>query len=300
MTRPDPDLSPDQSPVRLNSAASVRAFVAGVRAHGGRVALVPTMGALHDGHLSLITRAQDVADVVIASVFVNPTQFAPGEDFDAYPRTLDRDCALLAQTGCAAVFAPPASVIYPGGHATQVRVAGPAEGLEAAARPHFFHGVATVVTVLFNLVRPDVAVFGEKDYQQLLVIRRLTADLALDIDIVGAPTVRDRDGLAQSSRNAYLTPDARRIAPALHDALLASARRIGAGDDAEAACQAAQEAVLAAGFDAVDYVAARNAETLAPLSPGDGSVRILGAARLAGVRLIDNVAAQTAPSSTGA
>jgi len=275
------------------------AALAPARADGLTVGLVPTMGALHDGHLSLVTRAKARTDVVVASVFVNPAQFAPGEDFDAYPRHEAHDAGLLADTGCDLLYAPDRAAMYPDGFATTVTMAGPAEGLEAAVRPHFFHGVATVVAKLFNQVRPDVAVFGEKDYQQLLVIRRLVADLDLSVEVIGAPTTREADGLAMSSRNAYLDAAARITAGKLNGVLLAAAARLAAGSDWRDEEASGAAALLEAGFDAVDYVAVRDANTLASFDdprverPG----RVLAAARLGDVRLIDNVAVSAVLSS---
>lgn len=271
---------------------ALRDALASARADGLTVGFVPTMGALHEGHLSLVRAAKAEADVVVASVFVNPTQFAPGEDFEAYPRDEARDAALLAETGCDLLYAPNRAAMYPDGFATTIVMAGPAEDLEAAARPHFFHGVATVVAKLLNQVRPDVAVFGEKDYQQLLVIKRLVADLDLGATIRGAPTLREPDGLAMSSRNAYLDADARAVAGRLNGVLFAAAGRLAHGEPWEGEQEACAAALLEAGFDAVDYVAARDAETLGVFE-GESVARegrLLAAVRLGPVRLIDNVA----------
>ncbi|WBQ11722.1 pantoate--beta-alanine ligase [Hyphomonadaceae bacterium BL14] len=280
-------------PLPLVSAVSdLRAVLAGWRAAGLTIGFVPTMGALHAGHIALVTQALSRCDRVVASIFVNPAQFAPGEDFDAYPRTMDADAAKLAQAGCHLLFAPRARDMYPDGFATTVTLTGPAEGLESAARPHFFSGVATVVTKLLNQVRPDVAVFGEKDYQQLLVIRRLAADLDLETRIEAGDTVREADGLALSSRNAYLSPADRQRAGRLNVILAGFAAQLEAGGDiaqAEAtALNAAREA-----FDNVDYVTARCAQSLAALGPGrlDRPARVLAAVRVGTTRLIDNRAA---------
>jgi pantoate--beta-alanine ligase len=248
------------------------------------------MGALHAGHIALVRQALARCDRVLASVFVNPAQFAPGEDFDAYPRTLEADAEKLAAAGCHLVYAPNAAVMYPGGFATTVSLAGPAQGLESAARPHFFAGVATVVTKLLNQVRPDAAVFGEKDYQQLLVIRRLAADLDLGVEIVAGETVREADGLALSSRNAYLSPDERARAGRLNGILndFAGALRGGAAPQtAQAEALAAAQAV----FDSVDYVEARCAQTLEalPAGPLARPARVLAAVRVGKTRLIDNM-----------
>ncbi len=282
---------PDALPI-VRTRAELRAALDRWRADGARIGFVPTMGALHEGHLSLVRQAGAAADEVVASVFVNPTQFAPGEDFDAYPRQEARDAELLAGAGCRLLFAPTRAHMYPDGHATGVTVAGPAGGLESAVRPHFFNGVATVVAKLLNLVRPDVAVFGEKDFQQLLVIRRLAADLELDVEILGGPTVRETDGLAMSSRNAYLTPEQRRAAAHLNAVLRRAAERLAAGASAAAEENDARGALLAAGFEAVDYVAVRDADDLSEFEDDRVTrpARVLAAARLGDVRLIDNIA----------
>jgi len=257
-----------------------------------KVALVPTMGALHAGHLSLVRLAARRADRVVVSVFVNPTQFAPHEDFNTYPRAFANDLAALAREGVDLVWAPPVTAMYPHGFATRVVPEGPAvAGLEDAFRPHFFGGVATVVTKLFVQCRPDIAVFGEKDYQQLKVVTRLAKDLDLRVRIVAAPTVREKDGLAMSSRNAYLSPQERAIAPVLHRTLNDCARRIAAGAAIGEALADGRRAINAAGF-VLDYLEARHAETLAPVDRGAGEpLRLLVAARLGNTRLIDNVKA---------
>lgn len=280
-------------PLPLVSAVSdLRAVLARWRADGLSIGFVPTMGALHAGHIALVTQALSRCDRVVASIFVNPAQFAPGEDFDAYPRTLEADAAKLAAAGCHLLFAPRARDMYPDGFATTVALTGPAEGLESAARPHFFSGVATVVTKLLNQVRPDVAVFGEKDYQQLLVIRRLAADLDMETLIEAGETVREADGLALSSRNAYLSPADRQRAGRLNVILADFAAQLEAGGDIAQAEAAALEAARAA-FDSVDYVTARCALTLAPLDPGrlGRPARVLAAVRVGSTRLIDNRAA---------
>jgi pantoate--beta-alanine ligase len=250
------------------------------------------MGALHDGHLSLIHLARGRADKVIASLFVNPAQFGPGEDFTSYPRDEARDTALLAEAGCDLLYAPAPEEIYPPGFATSVTVSGVTADMEGAVRPGHFAGVATVVAKLLIQATPDIAVFGEKDYQQLQTIRRLTLDLDLPVEIVAAPIVRDTDGLALSSRNAYLTPPQRAAAPMLHHALRKAKAAIEAGGRADEAEGAGCAALLAAGFDAVDYFELRGVEDLARLAPGptDGPARLLAAARLGRTRLLDNVA----------
>jgi pantoate--beta-alanine ligase len=270
--------------------AALRGHVAIWRAAGARIALVPTMGALHDGHLSLVAAAKARADRIIMSIFVNPTQFAPSEDFGAYPRTFVQDVAAFAAAGGDLVFAPEMADVYPPGFATRVSLEGPATaGLEDKFRPDHFAGVATVVAKLLIMAKPDVAIFGEKDYQQLAVIRQMARDLNLEPEIVGAPTVRAKDGLALSSRNVYLTPDERAKAPLLHAALERCRMAISSGVAIDAAIAKAEATLAAAGF-AVDYVAARHAETLAPIaSAAEGPIRLLAAARLGTTRLIDNI-----------
>jgi pantoate--beta-alanine ligase len=250
------------------------------------------MGALHDGHLSLVKLARARADRVVVSVFVNPTQFGPNEDFDAYPRSEANDAELLASAGCDLLFAPTVGEMYPPGFSTTVTVTGVTEPLDGQARPGHFAGVATVVTKLLNQCGPDVAVFGEKDYQQLQVIRRLVRDLDLPVEIVGAPTARADDDLALSSRNAYLSPAERETAPALARALKAAAERLRAGDPVSEVEAEAVAAITAAGFRKVDYVEVRAAEDLSRLGPGpiDAPARILAAAFHGKTRLIDNMA----------
>jgi pantoate--beta-alanine ligase len=254
------------------------------------IALVPTMGALHDGHVSLVRLAKKRAKHVVVSVFVNPAQFTPHEDFASYPRTWNTDLAKLRDEGVDLVWNPNVAAMYPEGFATRIVPEGPATaGLEDRFRPHFFGGVATVVAKLFTQVRPDCAVFGEKDYQQLKVVTQMARDLDLNVKIVGAPIVRERDGLAMSSRNVYLSPDERRAAPALLRAIKDAARRIRDGETFEAALAAGANDIRLAGFD-LDYLEARHAETLAPIaSLNDGPARMLVAARIGKTRLIDNI-----------
>ena len=270
---------------------ALRGRVAAWRAAGARVALVPTMGALHEGHLSLVAMAKMRADRVVMSIFVNPTQFAPSEDFAAYPRTFARDVEAFAAAGGDLVFAPENAEVYPPGFVTTVSLEGPATaGLEDKFRPHHFAGVATVVAKLLIMAKADVAIFGEKDYQQLSVIKQMARDLNLESEIIGAPTMRAKDGLALSSRNVYLTPEERAKAPLIHEALERCRAAILSESAIDAAVAGAMAALGAAGFS-VDYVAARNAETLAPVNAlADGPIRLLAAARLGRTRLIDNIA----------
>jgi len=273
----------------VRSVAALRVQVAQWRKAGHRVAFVPTMGALHDGHLSLVTAGLAEADRVIVSIFVNPTQFGPNEDFAAYPRTEEADVAKLAGAGAHAVYAPSVEEMYPAGAATTVHVAGVSEGLCGTFRPGHFDGVATVVAKLLNQVQPDVALFGEKDFQQLQVIRRMAKDLDLPVAIRGVATLRDTDGLAMSSRNAYLSPEERAIAPVLHRVLSDAAARLQEGMEAASVLEGGIEAVIKAGFGSVDYLELRSAEDLTPLVRLDRPARLIVAARLGRARLIDNI-----------
>ena len=307
----------------VRSIAELRGVVAQWRNNGHRIGLVPTMGALHSGHLGLVRRAAQLADRTLVSIFVNPSQFAPHEDLARYPRDEAGDLAKLATEECHLVWAPTAVEMYPEGFATRIAPAGAAQGLESDFRPHFFGGVATVCAKLFGATTPDVAVFGEKDYQQLCVVRQMVRDLNMPIDIVGVETTREADGLALSSRNAYLTIEERRVAPALNRVLRDVAGKAqaavqglsGAGrskaprpaplvrdptlppqahqfPDLDVICAAAAAELLASGFAKVDYVAVRHADTLKVVTEtGDAPLRVLTAAWLGGTRLIDNVAA---------
>lgn len=281
----------------VRRVADLRARVGAWRAAGETVALAPTMGALHDGHLSLVAVGRGAADRTVATIFVNPTQFGPTEDLAAYPRDEARDAALLEEAGCDLLFAPPVGEMYPPGFATEVRVRGLTDVLCGAARPGHFDGVAQVVTKLLNQADADIAVFGEKDWQQLAVIRRLAADLDIPIRILGAPILREADGLAMSSRNRYLTAEERAIAPALNRRLTALSRDIAGGALPAEACAGTAAALVADGFAAVDYVECRAAETLAPVARFDPAepARVFAAARLGRARLIDNRPVEPAP-----
>lgn len=289
-----PSSEPVNAPV-IEGPADLRARVRAWRAAGESVALVPTMGDLHAGHLTLVDAARERADRVVASVFVNPLQFGPGEDYQDYPRRLEDDAACLGEHGAGVVFAPTVETLYPHGTEAAVRIHVPAfeDILCGADRPGHFTGVATVVAKLFNIAEPDIAVFGQKDYQQLLLIRRMVADLDFPIDVVGMPTVREADGVAMSSRNGYLDADQRRAAPALYAALRATAARLARGERDYAGLERDACAELEGAGLRPDYVAIRMAEDLASPPPDAAldDLRILAAARLGRARLIDNIAA---------
>ncbi|KPF95648.1 pantoate--beta-alanine ligase [Rhodopseudomonas sp. AAP120] len=278
-------------PVVARTLPALRRAIGELRRRNATVALVPTMGALHDGHISLVRLAKRRADKVVVSVFVNPTQFAPNEDFGSYPRTWKADAAKLAAENVDLIWNPDVKAMYPDGFASHIGVDGPAvAGLEDRFRPHFFGGVATVVGKLFIQVRPDVAIFGSKDYQQLRVVTRMAADLDTGVKVIGAPTVRERDGLAMSSRNVYLSPEQREVAPTLYRAMKQVAKLLKAGKTVDASLKVGTEMITSAGF-ALDYLEARHAETLAPVrSRKDGPIRLLVAAKIGTTRLIDNIA----------
>jgi pantoate--beta-alanine ligase len=283
----DPARTPLMETVR--TVACLRARVRDWRATGQTVGLVPTMGALHDGHLALVRAAQARCDRVIATIFVNPAQFGPTEDFDAYPRTEEADAAKLRSRRTDLLFAPGVGEIYPAGFATTVHVAGVSEGLCGGHRPGHFDGVATVVSKLLLQALPDIAFFGEKDYQQLQVIKRVAADLDIPVEIVGVPTVREADGLALSSRNVYLDARQRRIAPALYREMVVLGAAIARGESAATAIAGARRRLVDAGFDRVEYLELRDAASLAPVADARGSARMLAAAWLGRTRLIDNI-----------
>jgi pantoate--beta-alanine ligase len=280
-----------RSPIVARTIPALHRALDRLRLRKATVALVPTMGALHDGHVSLVRLAKRRAARVAVSIFVNPAQFAPTEDFGSYPRTWKSDVAKLAAEDVDLIWNPDVKTMYPDGFATRIVPEGPAvAGLEDRFRPHFFGGVATVVGKLFTQVRPNFAMFGEKDFQQLRVVARMAGDLDLGVKVVGARTVRERDGLAMSSRNVYLSPQERLVAPVLYRAMKESVRRLRAGDDVEASMADGAEMITEAGFT-LDYFEVRHAETLAPIgSVQDGPMRILVAAKLGKTRLIDNIA----------
>ena len=275
--------------VIVRDVPALRRQVLSWRAELKTIALVPTMGALHLGHMALFKRAQALADVVAVSIFVNPTQFGPNDDFDIYPREPEADYALLRDAGVDLLFMPDMSVMYPNGFLTEVSVPGVGEGLCGDHRPGHFSGVATVVSKLLLQCLPDIAFFGEKDFQQLILIKRLVADLDIPVEVQGVPTVREDDGLALSSRNAYLSESERAIAPLLNRELMSAAEDIAAGADLVARCDQVKSVLLEAGFAGVDYVEAREAATLEPLQSPRVEGRLLVAATLGKTRLIDNV-----------
>lgn len=274
----------------VRTVKALRARIDAWRSAGLSVGLVPTMGALHEGHLSLVRRSNSLAERTVASIFVNPAQFAPHEDFNSYPRQEADDLALLQQAGCRLAFIPTRDEMYPEGFQTAISVSSLAQGLCGASRPQFFGGVATVVCKLLNQARPDIAVFGEKDYQQLLVIRRMVRDLNMSVEIIGAPIIREADGLAMSSRNAYLTADERKVAGSLNKIIAEIAARLERGEDVDAALQFGRAQITESGFDRIDYLEVRSADMLEPQGPGpiDRASRVFVAAILGRTRLIDN------------
>lgn len=280
-----------RNPMVVRTVPALRRALDGLRARKATVALVPTMGALHDGHVSLVRLARRRAARVVVSIFVNPTQFAPTEDFGSYPRTWKSDVARLAAENVELIWHPDVRNMYPEGFSTRIVPEGPATaGLEDRFRPHFFGGVATVVGKLFTQVRPDVAIFGEKDFQQLRVVTQMARDLDLGVKVIGSRTVRERDGLAMSSRNVYLSPEERQVATTLYKTMKDAAARIKAGGDIEAAMTAGRTMIENAGFK-LDYLEVRHAETLEPIaSAKEGPMRMLVAAKLGKTRLIDNIA----------
>lgn len=275
----------------VHTLKDLRATLAGYRSQGKRIGLVPTMGNLHEGHLDLVRKAREAADVVVTSIFVNPMQFGANEDLSTYPRTLAEDQKKLEEAGNQLLFAPAAEEIYPEGLALQTQVVVPdvSEGHCGASRPGHFEGVATVVTMLFNMVQPDVAVFGEKDYQQLAVIRKMTRDLFMPIEIIGLPTVREADGLAKSSRNGYLSPDQRSLAPAVYQILRRLEAELAGGSTDFAGLEASARQELSTRGFRPDYINIVNSRTLKPAQAEDSQLTILVAAFLGTTRLIDNL-----------
>jgi pantoate--beta-alanine ligase len=273
----------------ISSPAAMSAWSDAVRARGQRIAFVPTMGALHAGHVSLLAAARAHGDVVALSIFVNPTQFGPKEDLARYPRDLEGDLAKAGSVDTAVAFVPAAKDMYPDGFQTYVDVREVSQGLCGASRPNHFTGVATVVCKLFGIVRPHVALFGEKDFQQLAVIRRMVADLNLPVAIVGEPTVREPDGLAMSSRNAYLSASDRARATAIHKGLTAARDRLANGERDASVLLGQARAVVEKGVDRIDYLEIRDADSLRPIDRIDGPAVILAAAYLGTTRLIDNL-----------
>lgn len=271
---------------------TLRQAVAALRSEGGTIAFVPTMGALHAGHMALVAEGRRRASHVVASIFVNPTQFAADEDLSTYPRREATDAKMLEDEGCSILWSPDVATMYPNGAEADVRAGSRSEGLDGAARPGHFDGVATVVSRLFEQVRPDIALFGEKDYQQLAVIRQMVLERGLPVEIVGVPTQRDADGLALSSRNAYLTDEERQSARALPRSLGEAAAAIQRGGDVAQALATAKERLTRAGFDLIDYVELCDSETLAPVTSLERPARLLVAARLGRTRLIDNLAVE--------
>ncbi|MBL1272368.1 MAG: pantoate--beta-alanine ligase [Oceanospirillales bacterium] len=275
----------------VHSLKELRAILRGYRQQEKTIGLVPTMGNLHEGHISLVRKAAEAADIVVTSIFVNPMQFGANEDLDTYPRTLIDDQEKLGAAGNTLVFAPSAEEVYPNGLARHTRIVVPevSDGHCGASRPGHFEGVATVVSVLFNMIQPDFAVFGEKDFQQLAVIRKMTLDLMMPVEVIGAPTVREDDGLAKSSRNGYLSEAERKIAPAIYQILEAAAAKIADGrNDFQMLAQEAGDSLRMAGLH-LDYFNIANSQTLKPATPEDRDITLLAAAYLGTTRLIDNI-----------
>jgi pantoate--beta-alanine ligase len=285
------DPTQEQGLAVVRTVADLRRTVAAFRKAGRTIGLVPTMGALHEGHISLVKGALERGDIPATSIFVNPTQFGPNEDFAAYPRDEQGDFDKLRDAGCRIVFAPSKDEMYPGQQLTTVTVTGITDGLCGPLRPGHFEGVATVVSKLLLMAMPDRAFFGEKDYQQLQVIKRMVRDLSMPFEIVGMPTVREADGLAMSSRNRYMNPTERAIAAGLYRELNAVAKAARGGASCTAAAAEASKALLAGGFDKIEYLTVVDAESLAPLEKVSGPARVIAAVRLGRTRLIDNIAA---------
>lgn len=275
----------------INRLDLLKSELESVRDSGASLGLVPTMGALHAGHMALVTAAKARSDKVALSIFVNPKQFGENEDLDAYPRQLQADADLCRDAGVDLIWAPTPTEMYPAGFSTSISVSGVSEGLCGGNRPGHFDGVALVVAKLFNQVQPSHAFFGEKDYQQLAVIRRMAIDLDFPLEVVGVPTVRDEDGLALSSRNAYLSPEERAKAVALPDNMKLAIKKMQAGENIALVLKEASDAIVKAGFKSVDYIELRNAQTLEKMEKYDSPARLIAAAHIGPARLIDNMAA---------
>jgi pantoate--beta-alanine ligase len=273
----------------IRTKSEIRNIISSLKKDGKTIGLVPTMGALHDGHLSLVDIAKNKADIVVVSIFVNPAQFAPNEDFDKYPRNEESDVALLKASGVDIVYLPSIDEIYIENSSTNISIGDIGKELEGAFRPHFFNGVALIVTKLFMQITPDVAIFGKKDYQQFIIIKKLAMELDIAVEIIGAPICRESDGLAMSSRNIYLSKERRAIAPALHKTMQEVAKKLQDGGDVEQALLWGKSKLLEVGFDRVDYIEIRNADNLTPISTLQNSSRLLAVAVLGGVRLLDNI-----------
>lgn len=276
-------------PLRIRTLDALSQTIKSYRCDGQKIGFVPTMGALHQGHLNLVKHAKSLCDKVVVSIFVNPMQFAPHEDLGRYPRQEDKDVAALAEIGCDLVYLPSPDIIYPQGFVSLVHVGGPSQGLESDARPQFFDGVTTVVMKLFNQVSPDLCVFGEKDYQQLMTIKTMVRDFNMALSIIGHPTTRADDGLALSSRNAYLSQVERAIAPNLYRVLQQIAELPSKGIEIDEAIETAKAQLLASGFGSIDYLVARDAEHLGEIDANTKERRLLVAAWLGKTRLIDNI-----------
>ena len=273
----------------IRTKTELKTAIKSLRAQGKTIGFVPTMGALHEGHLSLADIAKTKADIVVCSIFVNPAQFAPHEDFDKYPRTEQQDLKMLEGRGVDIAYLPSVTEIYTPGNDTKISVGAIGKELEGAFRPHFFDGVALVVTKLFMQVMPDIAVFGQKDYQQLMVIKKLVSELDIPVEIIGAPIMREESGLAMSSRNVYLTDEKRLVAATLYKTLLSIKEKLLAGNDVANLLKWGHNELLAIGFEQVDYIELRHAENFTPLPLFQKPARLLVTARLCGVRLLDNI-----------
>lgn len=273
----------------IKTIPELRTAISRLRKKGKTIGFVPTMGALHEGHLSLVDIAKNNSDIVVASIFVNPAQFAPNEDFDNYPRSEQEDLKMLAEKSVDIAYLPTRAEMYPEHASLNISVGEIGKHLEGIARPHFFDGVALVVTKLFMQVTPDIAVFGEKDYQQLIVIKKLVNELNIPVEIIGAPICREQDGLAMSSRNIYLNEQQRQLAPRFYKTLCIIKEKLNGGEDLQQAISWGKEELIKCGFDAVDYIELCHKETLLPIKKYGSPARILAVVRLGGIRLLDNI-----------